>query len=219
MNWNDIKVHQWYELQKVGELYPDELDQRLAIVGICFGLTFEEMQEVKITDINRMVKELDFLDTPMKNKIVSKWKDIKFVVKLSDLKAGQMIHFLDVCGRKPIGLTPDDIIWKDTGSTLETSLHTILAVLDTTYPKNFAEVEKLILNECPITIVKGLSDFFFRKYSLLPQTIQEYSRSQLKEMETDLKNYNQSYLDSLNNGNGSPPLNRSQKQPVLMSKL
>jgi len=185
MNWNDIKLKQWYELQQVKDLYPEELDQRLAMIGICHGYTFDEMSEVKISDINKMTKELDFFDTPMKVKLVSKWKDIKFIVKLSDLKAGQMIHFMDIASKD-----------------IELKLHTVLAILDTTYPKNFAEVEKQILNECPITIVKGLSDFFFRKYNLSLETIREYSLSQLKEMKTNLKTYNRKYQDSQKIGNG-----------------
>jgi hypothetical protein len=160
MNWNDIKVKQWYELQKVTSLYSDELDQRLAIIGICNGITFDDMSDVKISDINRMTKELSFFDTPIKHKVVTRWEGIKFVLKLSDLKAGQMIHFLEIAGEG-----------------VETKLHTVLAILDTTYPKNFEATEKQILNECPMPIVKGISDFFFHKYKLLHPITQSYSHN------------------------------------------
>lgn len=157
MTWNDITLKQWYELAKVPTLYDDELDKRLAVIGICHGYTYDEMLDFKQSEIHKMFKDLAFLDTPLKGNANTKWDGLRFTLKLDDLKAGQMIHFLDIAGQD-----------------IEDKLHTVLSIIETTYPKNFAENEAKLLN-CPIPLVKGVSDFFFRRYGTLLRITQRYS--------------------------------------------
>jgi hypothetical protein len=174
MTWNDITVKQFYELQKAGGLYEDELDKRLAIIAAIQGITFDEATDLKISEIAKLTKDYSFLNEPIKTKIVTKWRDYEFVIKLSNLKAGQMIDFLEAC--------KEDINFK---------LHTVLAILDIGNKKDFDEKETEILNHCPIPIVKGISDFFFRRYELSPRVIQEYSLNRMKEMNQILRKQKQ----------------------------
>lgn len=163
MNWSDITLRQWYNLQKVND-YEDILDKRLAMIAAVTDSTFDEVEGLKMSEINKLAKEYEFLNTPIKTKVVTGWKDYKFVVKLSDLTAGQMIDFLETA--------KEDI---------ENKLHVLLAIMDTGSKKDFEAKQKELL-ECPITIVQGISNFFFRKYNLSPQAIQDYSLKKLKEM-------------------------------------
>jgi len=179
MNWHDISIKQFYELQKAGELYEDEFDKKLAVLAAIEGITFDEALELKISEIAELTKHYGFLDQPIKTKVVTKWNGYNFELKLSNLKAGQMIDFLETCK-----------------ADINTSIHVILAILDTT-DKDFDKKHDDILNNCPITIAKGISDFFFRKYNLSPLIIQDYSLNKLKEMNKILKNQHQILAETL----------------------
>lgn len=170
MNWEDISIKQAYELHKAGELYEDEFDKKLAIIAAIEGLTFDEALELKVSEIAKLTARYDFLEKPIKTKVVTKWNGYNFVIKLSDLKAGQMIDFLETC--------KEDVSDK---------IHIILAILDTGN-KDFDLKCEDILHNCPITIAKGIADFFFRKYNLSQRIIREYSLQRLKEMNKILKN-------------------------------
>jgi hypothetical protein len=164
MTWENITTKQFYEREKVLLEYEDEFDRKLASIGILTGQTFDEVCELKMSEINALTKKYHFfLYEQINAKVVTGWKDYKFTIKLSDLQADQFIDFLET--------TKEDYTFK---------LHTILAILDTT-KKDFAEKEADLLN-CPITIVKGISDFFFRKYKLSPRIIQMYSLQQVEKM-------------------------------------
>lgn len=147
--WNDISVNQFYLIRKAIADHEDDFDKNLAIIGACEGLAYDEVLELKMSELNRLVKEYGFLSEPIKTKVQTKWKDYTFTIKLSDLKAGQMIDFLET-----------------SKEGIADKLHTVLAILDTTAKRDFEQKEIDILNNCPITIVKGISDFFFRKYRL-----------------------------------------------------
>jgi len=162
MTWENITTKQFYELQKVKELYEDDFDRKLGMLAVVTDQTFDDLLELKISEINKLSSKFEFLNMDIKCKITG-WKDYKFTLKLSDLKADQLIDFLETA--------KEDVTFK---------LHTILAILDTT-KKDSAEKEADLLN-CPITIVKGISDFFFRKYKLSPRIIQMYSLQQVEKM-------------------------------------
>lgn len=169
MSWDKISVKQFYEIQKAIKDYEDDFDRNIAIIGVCEGLTFDEALELKISEITKLSKQFGFLSEPIKTKLQTKWNDYTFTIKLSDLKAGQMIDFLETCK-----------------GGVDDKLHTVLAVLDTTSKKDFDNKEQDILNNCPVTIVKGISDFFFRKYNLSPQTTPKFSRFKLRLMMKNL---------------------------------
>lgn len=169
MNWNDITIKQFYELQKINNLYDDEFDRKLAMIAICQGVDFEEALEYRVHYVAELSKKYEFLNEPMKTKVVTRWKDYNFELKLSNLKAGQMIDFLETC--------KEDV---------ETKLHIILAILDNG-KVDFETKEKDLL-DCPVPIVKGISDFFFHKYEMSQRIIQEYSLQKLKKMSKILKN-------------------------------
>ena len=168
MNWNDITIKQFYELQKVNDLYDDEFDRKLAMIAICQGVDFDEALEYRVHYVAELSKKYEFLNEPMKTKVTTKWKEYTFELKLSNLKAGQMIDFLETC--------KDDV---------NNKLHIILAILDTS-KVDFETKEKDLLN-CPVPIVKGISDFFFLKYNLSQRAIQEYSLRKMKMMNKILK--------------------------------
>lgn len=178
MDWNDITIKQSYELVKAGELYEDEFDKKLAVLAAIEGLTFDEALELKVSEISKLTAKYGFLEKPIKTKLVTKWNGYNFVIKLSDMKAGQMIDFLETCKED-----------------LSDKIHIILAILDTGN-KDFDAKCDDILHNCPITIAKGISDFFFRKYNLSQRIIQDYSLNKLKEMNKILKSQHQTLVET-----------------------
>jgi hypothetical protein len=178
MNWENISIKQSYELQKASELYEDEFDKKLAVLAAIEGLTFDEALELKISEITKLTAKYGFLEQPIKTKLVTKWNGYNFVIKLSDMKAGQMIDFLETCKED-----------------LSDKIHIILAILDTG-DKEFDTKSDDILHNCPITVAKGISDFFFRKYNLSPRIIQDYSLKKLKEMNKILKSQAQTLAET-----------------------
>ena len=177
MNWENISIKQSYELQKASELYEDEFDKKLAVLAAIEGLTFDEALELKVSEITKLTAKYGFLEQPIKTKLVTKWNGYNFVIKLSDMKAGQMIDFLETCKED-----------------LSDKIHIILAILDTG-DKEFDTKADDILHNCPITVAKGISDFFFRKYNLSPRIIQDYSLKKLKEMNKILKSQAQTLAE------------------------
>lgn len=195
MNWEDISIKQSYELVKAGELYEDEFDKKLAVLAAIEGLTFDEALELKVSEITKLTAKYGFLEKPIKTKLVTKWNGYNFVIKLSDMKAEQMIDFLETCKEDlsdkihiilAILVKTDDIVYKEMngkGLKLEVKRNKII--------KDFDYICDDILHNCPITIAKGISDFFFRKYNLSQRIIQDYSLQKLKEMNKILKSQHQ----------------------------
>jgi len=178
MNWNDISVNQYYQLQKVNDEFEDDFDRRLAMLAILSNQTFDDVVDLKISEINKLSKKFDFINTPIKTKVVTMWNGYRFIIKLSDLKAGQMIDLLETC--------KEDV---------NNNLHRILAILDIS-DKDRDVKEKELLN-CPITIVQGISNFFFRKYNLSPQVIQDYSLNKLREMNRKVEKMSREISETL----------------------
>jgi hypothetical protein len=58
MNCENINIKQSYELQKVGELYEDEFDKKLAVLAAIEGLTFDEALELKVSEISKLTVKL-----------------------------------------------------------------------------------------------------------------------------------------------------------------
>lgn len=163
MTWNDITTKQYYGLVKASEEYEDEFDKCMAVIAALTNQTFDDVLSLKVSEIQRLTKKFEFTNTPCKGKAVHKWKHYNFTVKLSDLKAEQFIDYIQT--------TKGDINFQ---------LHSILAILDNSGGL-YTDKEEDFLN-CPFPIVKGISDFFFRKYELSPRIIQSYSLSKMKQL-------------------------------------
>lgn len=163
MTWNDITTKQYYGLVKASEEYEDDFDRRLAIIAALTNQTFDEVTDLTMSEIRKLSEKFEFTNTPCPSKVVTKWKDYRFTLKLSDLKAEQFIDYIQT--------TKGDINFQ---------LHSILAILDNTGGL-YTDKEADFLN-CPFPIVKGISDFFFRKYEVSPRIIQSYSLSKMKQL-------------------------------------
>lgn len=164
MNYDDITIKQYYNLIKAND-YETELDKRIAMLAAVNDLTFDEVEEWTVGRINSEAKKYSFLGEPIKTKVQPRWNGYEFTIKLNDLRADQMIDYLE--------LTKNDLTFE---------LHSLLAILDVS-KKDFAEKQKHILETCPITIAQGVSNFFLHKYSLSTKVIQNYSLSKMKELE------------------------------------
>lgn len=145
VTWDNVNLKQWYELQRINE-YEDDIDKKLAMIAVLCNMSIEEVEGMKLAEINKLSGNFEFLNTTIQTKIVKKWRDYIFVIKLSNFTAGQMIDYLEAA-KKGIAY----------------NLHTLLAIMDVGSKKEFEEKEKELL-EMPITIAHGIANFFFHKY-------------------------------------------------------
>lgn len=164
MNYDNITIKQYYNLIKAND-YETELEKKVAVLAAVNDLPYDEVEGWTHSRIVTEAKKYSWLGTPIKSKVQPKWDRFNFVIKLNELRADQIIDYLE--------LTKNDLTFE---------IHSLLAILDTT-KGDYVEKQKYILDNCPITIAQGVSNFFLHKYNLSTRAIQNYSLAKMKELE------------------------------------
>ncbi len=176
-DWSEVTLEQYIQLHDLNEMEGEEEERAVAILSVMSGLSIEDLREVRISDIGRMISKLDFLKTPATGKIKRfwplTWNGYRITKTAKDLTAGQYI----------------DLNYFLTNVKAPKNFPDVMAIL--MQPTRFGFVRKKkplehgeireAAKQMPMTVVKPLADFFLQAYSKLEETTVDYSLQKMKE--------------------------------------
>lgn len=175
-DWSEVTLEQYIQLYELNEMEGSEEERAIAILSVMSGVSIEDLREVRISDIGRMMGRLSFLKEPIVGKVSRffplRWNGYKVVKDAKHLTAGQYIslnYFLQ-------------------NHKAPENFADIMAVL--MQPTRFGFVRKkrpleheeikAKAKELPMTLVKPLTDFFLQAYADLETTMSAYSLKRMK---------------------------------------
>ena len=177
-DWSEVTLEQYIQLYELNEMDGSEEERAIAILSVMSGVSIEDLREVRLSDIGRMIKRLDFLVKTQPTGKVSRffplrWNGYRIVKNAKSLSAGQYI----------------DLNYFMQNSRSPQNFPDIMAIL--MQPTRFGFVRKKKPLEhakiredakhLPMTVVKPLTDFFLQAYGDLEVTMSEYSLKKMKE--------------------------------------
>lgn len=171
MKWSDVTLNQFLELQEIMNI-EDDTDKMLSIAELFFG---EEVLALPLSEFNKKVKELTFLETEIPdNHIVKKVtiNDRNYIINavLGHISTAQYVDFTNYMKE-------------------ENNIAKLLSVFF--IPENHKyndgyDMQQVIddMGSLPIDIAKSESFFFSRQYKKFIRIFQSYSTKSIEE--TDL---------------------------------
>lgn len=176
-DWSEVTLEQYISLHDLNEMEGSDEERVIAVLSVMSGTSIEDLREVYLGDIMRMMKRLDFLkNSPtgeVKRFFPLRWNGYRITKNAKQLTGGQYIdlnYFLS--NQKAPKNFPD-----------------IMAVL--MQPTRFGFVRKKkplehgdireAAKQLPMTIVKPLTDFFLQTYNDSERTTADFSLQKMKE--------------------------------------
>lgn len=171
MNWNNISIKQYRELERVISSY-DLLDRSVGILSVINDKSEDYYYDMKIDKLIKEINKLDFLNEPpkgeIKHNITLDDTEYKLDSNIHKWTAGRYIDYMNT-----ITDSPDNF-------------GLLMAILYTPKGKKYGEGYDVLelVNKfeelCPITYVLGVSSFFLT-------LLQSLTKATLSSLKKDLK--------------------------------
>ena len=211
MNWDDISIRKYIEIQKVLNKSEDPLTTKLELMRIAYDKTPDDMSNLELdsAEFSKMNKECVFLFTPpplypvdidVTKTVHIQGKDYKINLDASKLTAGQYIDIQSFL--------------KD-GEAFE-SIHLVLSVLVVEDKYNVTKVKpraEMFLDHFPISEAYPISVFFWNLSKALTESITLYLMEKLDKTKAEITEELTTLLQ--NDGDGLSHLTISQIQMYL----
>lgn len=181
MNWNDITIGQFQELQNIKQLtYDFEIEKEIAILSALSGQSTEQLEALPKSKLVDLSRKASFINEPMSEKLTSYFRCGSRVFKVN-LKAESITAEQYILLNK---YTATD------ESTIE-NLHYIIAILTNEkkywvitkkFDYDFEGKSQLFKNELSINKVFASSVFFCKVYKKWLEVSETYLIEKTKEM-------------------------------------
>lgn len=176
-SWSDVSIGQFIELAKAKENCEDEIDMTVELLSIMSGVGRNEIAKLSLTDITKLTNALQFLHTPLPDKIEQRVKvngvDYYADLNVQKMSAGQYI----------------DLKHWTKGTNVIENLHDIMAVFYIPVGKKYGEKDGIadeFYKDMPITLAYPIALFFWNLCASWMQHIADYlherSSHQMKKM-------------------------------------
>jgi len=185
-NWNEVTIRQFNELQKINE--DDQVENHLAIIAILSGKTKEEVEQLSLDEIRRIVPATKFIyHVPVLEKLptrieVNGW-DYEIDYKITSLLAA---GYIDI---KTYTKNPD-LIWDNMHKIIALFTHRVVKTWFTWKRTGEKCPADDILNHFPVSMAYPMALFFCQLFDNSIKHIQEYmiekSQNQLKNLQKSL---------------------------------
>lgn len=156
-SWSDVSIGQFIELTKAKENCEDEIDMTVELLSIMSGVGRNEIAKISLTDITKLSNALQFLHTPLPDKIEQRVK-VNGVDYYADLRIDKMVADQYMVLKE----------YQKGGNSIE-ELHKILSVFYIPVTKKFGEVDINAIADdfykgFPVAIAYPAAVFFLKVY-------------------------------------------------------
>lgn len=181
-DWTEVSVEQYQALQFIVD-EDDIYVKNISIIAIMSGIETSKLEKVSLKSYTKLMNSLDFLNSPIENKLTRKFKlsgkKYKMVTDLYELNGGQYITLMHLLKNE------DDTV---------RNLHQLMAVFCTPFKKKFLwfgkyeyegdnhqEVSREML-DLPISIAYPLASFFLLNSERYESNMLASSVKQIKKI-------------------------------------
>lgn len=181
MNWKDINVFQWQQLNNlfINGKETNELDLAVKAAAICYNLTEHEIDSLPLSDLSPLLKQINFIHEDLKPQpqkyIQIKGKRYKCVYDVRKIPAARYIE------TKHFGQDVNGNLHKIAACMVMPMKRTLFGWKVAKYDASKHEEYAQDMLEAPITAVLGSVVFFYLLYKNWIKTSKDYL---VKEMMT-----------------------------------
>ena len=171
--WHEVTIKQFLSAHSiaVSTVITDSIEKMLHTIAIMAGITYKELESVKLKDIYHYNEQLGFLSELPEERLPLEFtidgKKYKAMIFQHDMTAAQFIDYCSVC--------------KDSGEELLYSMHKLLACF--CVPKGekyngYIDTAEIFYNKMPVTMAYPFFVFFCKVAENLLPVMEDYFRKQ-----------------------------------------
>jgi len=195
--WKDISLEKYANYMKTFNISLGQFDKIMQRLSILTGIPFDEVANIKLTEISKIEKALKWVETEDLNRelidtFTVKGVDYKITLNATELTGGQYASIVTNVGKNE----PFEVLHEILAS-LSLPVGTDIKDIEPSY---YSKTAELFAKELSIADVYSIGVFFCEVSKNLTVGIQDYLSKELKKME---KIENEVIQDFINNGDGS----------------